>query len=251
MSYDVAIVLPPIPDHDADVWADIGAILDEGGQAPAVFRTMHDRLIARLPDSSSLSDDRVDDSIWSSQPLWTCFGKQVGILNMDYRRVKEALPFIIETARSLGLALIDLSRNQIYRPDGLPGLTLAAEDKPALQSPTLHQVRDMVDALTPNGGPGFMSVDGPKDYAQVAGGQGAFTVEWREYAGEKFQHWVAGYPGRPAEKDVAIPTNGFEVTVKENERLTAEDVKLILSAFAEGKARPAKFAWRNVTERFA
>lgn len=50
---------------------------------------------------------------------------------------------------------------------------------------------------------------------------------------------------------IGIPTNGFQLTVKENERLTAADVKRILAAFAEGSGRPAEYAWRDVTERFA
>jgi hypothetical protein len=49
----------------------------------------------------------------------------------------------------------------------------------------------------------------------------------------------------------SIPANGFEVTVKENERLGAADVKMILTAFADRERRPNAFAWRDVTERFA
>jgi hypothetical protein len=44
---------------------------------------------------------------------------------------------------------------------------------------------------------------------------------------------------------------GFQVTVKENERLNAADVKRILAAFAKGGGRPAEYAWREISERFA
>ena len=253
MSYDVAVVIPPIPDHDAEAWTEFNATIeaDQQGRAPAVFRKLHDRLIKRFPCLSSLPDDKVDESVWSSWPFWTNFGKRVGILNMVYSRVEEALPFIIETATSLGLPVFDMSVDQLHRPNGLEGLTLTLEDKPALQGPTIHQVQDAVDALAPRGGPGFLIIEGPKDYAQAAGGKGAFTVEWREHSGRKFRHWVAGLAGRPAKKNVAISTNGFKVTVKENERFGADDVKVILAAFAAKKPRPEEYAWRDVTERFA
>jgi hypothetical protein len=250
MSYDLAVVVPPIPERDAEAWASLDIETAEKGRPPAVFRKLHDRLVARFPCLSSLPADQVDRSVWSSGPLWTSFGKRAAILTLVYSRVKDALPFIFETALSLDLAVFDLSRDQIHRPDGLKGLTLSVEDKPPLQSPTLPQIQDAVDALTPQGGPGFMVLDGPKDYAQAAGGKGAYTVEWRKYSGSKFKHWVAGIPGRPSKKNIAIPTNGFEVTVKENERLSASDAKVILAAFATGKQRPKEFAWRDVTERF-
>ena len=253
MSYDVAVVIPPIPDRDTEAWAELNATIEieQQGRPPAVFRKLHDRLTARFPLLTSLPEDKVDESVWSGGPLWTNFGKRVGVLNMVYSRVEEALPFIIETATSLGLPVFDMSVDQIRRPNGLEGLTLTVEDKPALQGPTIHQVQDAVDALNPRGGPGFLILEGPKNFAQAAGGKGAFTVEWREHSGRKFRHWVAGLAGRPSKKTVAIPTNGFKVTVNENERLGAEDGKLIFAAFAERKPRPEKFAWRDVTKRFA
>jgi hypothetical protein len=54
---------------------------------------------------------------------------------------------------------------------------------------------------------------------------------------------------RGSEKEIAIPTNGCVVTVKENERPAAA-VKAILESFVERKGRSPKFAWRDVTERF-
>jgi hypothetical protein len=162
------------------------------------------------------------------------------------------LPFLIETATALDLAVFDWTTNQVHRPGGQSGLALTIENKPPLCRPTLQQVIAAVDALSPRGGPGFMVLEGPgKDYAQAAGGDGAFTVEWREYSGDQFRHWVAGLAGMQSKKDIAIPAHGFDVTVKENERLGAADVKVILTAFAERKRRPTAFAWRDVTERFA
>src|SRR4051812_16377214 len=109
MSYDVAIVLPPIPDRDAEAWAKLNIETGQKGRAPAVFRKLHDRLIARFPCLTSFPDDRSDESVWSFGPLWAGFGKRLGVLNMGYSQVEKALPFIIETAISLGLPVFDLS----------------------------------------------------------------------------------------------------------------------------------------------
>lgn len=87
--------------------------------------------------------------------------------------------------------------------------TLTLEGQPPVHRPTLAQVLAAVDSLTPDGGPGFLILDGPGgDYVQAGGGDGAFTVEWREYTGRRFRHFVAGHPDRPAEHFITIRTNG-------------------------------------------
>lgn len=252
MSYTVAVVVPPIPDHDDEAWQALDALIEQQGPAPSVFQTLHDRLTARYPCLCSLPDDQIDDGVWSDGPLWNNFGHRAAVLGMVYSRADEVSPFLIETAISLDLAVFDWTTNQVHRPSGLNGLALTVEDKPQLRAPSLQQVHAAVDALSPKGGPAFLILEGPgEDYAQVAGGDEVFTAEWREYSGEQFRHWVAGLPGRPSGKDIVIPTNAFDVTVKENERLDAAEIKLILTAFAERKGRPAKFTWRDVTDRFA
>jgi hypothetical protein len=131
--------------------------------------------------------------------------------------------------------------------NGLPGMLLTLESRPSLRAPTLIQINAAVDSLTPRGGPGFMDITGPnRDYIQIAGGDGAFACEWRQYGGSVFQHWVAGLPGVSA-NDVRIPTNGFYVTVKQHERLSVSDVKVLVSAFVSGGQRPLKYAWRDFT----
>jgi hypothetical protein len=252
MSYTVAIVAPPIPARDAEAWDVLDGIIDQQGPVLAVFRTLHDRLTARFPCLCSLPDDQVDDGVWSDGPLWNNFGHRAAVLGFDYRRADVVLPFLIEAATSLDLAVFDWATNQIHRPGGLKSLTLTVEDKPVLRGPTLEQVLTAVDALTPRGGPGFLILEVPgENFVQAAGGNGAYTAEWRESSGGQSRHWVAGVPGQPSKEDIAIPTNGLQVTIKENERLDAADVKLILTAFAECKGRPAKFVWRDITERFA
>jgi hypothetical protein len=252
MSYTIAVIAPPIPANDAEAWTALDSLIDQQGPVPTVFRTFHDRLTARYPCLSSLPDDQIDDGVWSDGPLWNNFSHRAAVLGLVYSSVEQVLPFLIETATALDLAVFDWATKQVHRGDGLKGLTLTLENQPVLRAPTVTQVHAAVGALTPRGGSGFLILEGPgQDYAQAAGGDGAFTAEWREYSGQQFRHWVAGIPGRPSKEEIAIPTNGFEVTVKENERLGATEVKAILTAFAERQKRPASFAWRDVTERFA
>jgi len=251
MSYTIAVVVPPIAADDAEAWKILQSLIDQQGPVPTVFRMFHDKLIARYPCLSSLPDDQIDNGIWSDGPLWNNFGHRAAVLGMVYSRVEEVLPFLIETATALDLAVFDWATNRIHRSSGLKGFSLTLENQPILRAPTLQQVQAAVDSLTQKG-PGFLILeDSNQDYAQAARGDGAYTAECREYSGKLFRHLVAGFPDRPSTKDVKIPTKGFKMTVKENERLGAADVKVILTAFVERKGRPSKFAWRDVSERFA
>jgi hypothetical protein len=105
-----------------------------------------------------------------------------------------------------------------------------------------------VDSLTPQGGPGFLIVEGTaQNYAQAAGGDGRFTAEWREDSGGGFKHGVAGLAGVADEEIVEIDTNGSFVAVRANEVRAREDIKSIFSAFAHSTGRPSKYVWRDVT----
>jgi hypothetical protein len=134
----------------------------------------------------------------------------------------------------------------------MAGMTLTVEDEPLIESPSADTIRAVVERMTPEGGPGFIILDGRgADYAQAAGGDGAFAVEWREHTGDAFRHWTAGLAGQPDTGEVAIPTNGHVVRVRSNEQLGAADVVTILGAFLAGLPRPAQYAWRDVSDLFA
>lgn len=132
------------------------------------------------------------------------------------------------------------------------GVILTVEGEPDVALPTAKVIRQVVGRMTPDGGPGYAVLAGPgSDYAQVAGGDGVFTVEWREYKGDEFQHWKAGLTEGDPDGEVVVPGNGIEITVRGNERLAAADTIAILSAYLAGKGRPKQFAWRDMTEMFA
>lgn len=251
MSYTIAVVVPPVSSQDADAWNELDSLIEREGSPPVVFRDFHDRLTAQFPCLSSLPDDQIDDSVWSDGPLWNNFGHRVAVLGLMYSRIEEALPFLIESANSLGLVVFDWVSEEIHRGDGLKGFTLSVQDRIVVPSPRIERVFAVVDQLTPDGGPGFMSLDGPgRDYIQVAGGNGVFTVEWREYSDEQFRHWVLGHRGAQSDQDVSIAGNGFDVSVKENEQLSSDDVKTLLSAYVERNGHPENFERRETTDQF-
>ncbi len=130
-------------------------------------------------------------------------------------------------------------------------LVLTREGEDDLLAPTLAQLHAAVDALSPDDGCGFLIlVADERDYAQAAGGDGAYTVEWREHPAGEFRHFVAGRLGKPAARNIEIATSCAHVTVQENERLAADEVKGILAAFQRGEPRPKGFAWREITAQF-
>jgi len=130
---------------------------------------------------------------------------------------------------------------------------LKIEGRAEVQDPSEAELFEAVDALTPLGGPGFLVLEAPGGhYAQAAGGDGMYAVESREWLDdsfESFKHYVAGREG-DGEMYVTIPTNGFQVRVRENERLDGSDVKWILSAFLRDGIRSGSYEWRDISDSF-
>ncbi|MGE0609415.1 MAG: hypothetical protein AB7O62_20150 [Pirellulales bacterium] len=126
--------------------------------------------------------------------------------------------------------------------------TLKVEDEPPLRHATAAALFAAVDRMRPVG-PSFIIVsrdDG--NYAQAGGGDGVFTVEWREY-GEPFVHLVAG-KGTPSQDPIAIQMSGGKTDVLLHEVLNADDVKRLLGAFLLHGRQPEGYLWRNITQGF-
>jgi hypothetical protein len=116
VSYNVAICLQPIPASDTEAWKELDPLIEAKGQPPEVFRELHDLLTAKYPCISTLSDDEVDNGVWSDGPLWNNFGHRAAVLGMVYSRVEEVLPFLVKTANDLGLVVFDWGGPNIIRP---------------------------------------------------------------------------------------------------------------------------------------
>ena len=116
MSYNVAICTEPIPANDEEAWRAIDSFIEAKGEPPEVFRQLHDRLTRKYPCICTLSDEDVDDGVWSDGPLWNDFGHRAAVLGVVYSRVDEVLPFLVKTANDLGLVVFDWGGPRIYRP---------------------------------------------------------------------------------------------------------------------------------------
>lgn len=253
MSYDLAILTAAIPSSDAAAWPLLDSHLEETGNAEAVFRKFYDMLVRRYPCLSTLSDAESESGVWSSAPLWSGFGPKAGTLAIQFPHADAVVPFVIDTARGFGFTVFDWQTKLIHRADGIADLELAIENVTPLKRPTMQQIWDAAAALNPDGGPGFLILERRgRDYLQIAGGNGAFACEWRMYNGDssRFSHSAMGLYNVASAADIQIPTNGFHVTVKENERLALSDVKAVLAAFAADDDPPATYKYRDITDRF-
>jgi len=216
--------------HDCEQGVDH---LDSWGDLPSEFAEIHER--ARMEQAEDLEVDYLFDVPIDVAAASTGF---------DHARVMPDAgewPFEV-----LEFGCVD-SRSQ----PGFSDCSLTLESRPIIANPTQAQIERAIQLMSPQGGPGFVILEGPGgDYAQAAGGDDAFTAEWREYRGEAFTHWVAGHRGLHRPGKVSIPTNGYKLTVKASERLRARDVAAILLAFARGAGRPDSYSWRDMTRVF-
>jgi hypothetical protein len=250
MSYDIAIVIPPIADMDASAWQELDRLIEEQGEPPDLLRVFYQTLVQRYPCLSMLGDDE-DSGVWSSAPLWSDFGPMAATLAIQYPHAEAVVPFVIETARSLGLTAFDWQTKLVHRPGGFADLELSSEGVAPFRHPTLQQIMDAAQTLTPDGGPGFLTLErAGRDYLQVAGGKGAYMCEWRMFNEMRFTHFAIGLSTVASKVDIQIATNGFHVTVQQNEKLTLTNIKALLSAFAGGDDPPAAYTLRDISERF-
>lgn len=251
MSYDIAIVAPPIPEDDAAAWPALETAIAMPGGAHASLLELHDRLVRRYPCLSTLGDDDLEAGVWASGPIGVAFEQPVAVLAIQRPRVDEVVPIVVDEASTLGLVVFDWQTRHVYRPEGDSTLTLTLEGGAAFRGPTKRQMIAASAALDPDCGPGFLIVEATSgDYIQVAGGNGRYVCEWRQYRDERFEHWVAGVHGVPDKRETRVATNGAHVTVRENEVLGGAAVQALLETFAEKSDRPRRFHWRDISAQF-
>lgn len=250
MSYSIGLQLDSAAAEDRTTFQQFDKVTEtaEFGELPhATFVAVHADLIRRFPCMSEMPDDEIDDCIWSDGPLINNFGQRQGSLNFRFSAVETVLPFVLAIAHKYGITVLDWQTETIHRPGDL---VLMLENGTEHRNPTVEQLNSAVDQLTPDGGPGFAVLSGVRDYVQTAGGDGLYSVEWRQHEGDGFCHYVAGKRQNGAQADIQIPTNGFYVTVQANECLSRNDVKQLLQTFLSGGDRPMEFHWRDTTNDF-
>lgn len=149
MSYTIAIVVPPVPVSNRKAWEELAASIQETGDRPAIFQTLHDQLTARYPCMEDVSDDEVDDIVWSDGPLIDNFQHRAAILGISFARAKEVVPFVVQTANSLGLVVFDWITETIYRPrantNGKRNMTLQLESGKLIRDVEDQDIRAKVE----------------------------------------------------------------------------------------------------------
>jgi hypothetical protein len=125
VSYNVMIVVPPVPQEDAAAWSHVQrlaeASYDDARPPPQLFSDLYARLTKRYPCICSLSDDQVDEEgVWSDGPLINNFCHEIVILGLVFSRADDVIPFIEETAVSAGLVFFDPQQEYISRPGSGP-----------------------------------------------------------------------------------------------------------------------------------
>ena len=157
----------------------------------------------------------------------------------------------------MGLCAFDFENEKFLDDCGFDAI-MTVEDRPIVIGPRLSEIREAIAELTPDGGPSFLIVERPdENYAQIAGGDGVFAFEQREYkirrfrrTGRRFRHWAAGRRGETVKGRVSVLTNGYQVPVRSNENLNRDDVMVLFEAFLNGEKRSTDFTWRDMTEEF-
>ena len=125
MSYNVAILKPPVPEDDTAAWEAMRELAQRQpqGEVPQVFNELIDRLTQRYPCICDLPDDQVDDGAWSDGPLRNNATPAITVLGIAFPKVEEVQPFVIQTANSLGLVVFGVgstTRAAGVWPDCIP-----------------------------------------------------------------------------------------------------------------------------------
>ena len=119
MSYTVGLLLDPAPSGDAIAFEQFSGLADgsDSDERPhPTFVRVHNELTARFPCICDLSDDDVDDGVWSDGPLINNFGAKQAVLEFVFSAVETVLPFVIEVAHKHGITVFDWQTGTIYRP---------------------------------------------------------------------------------------------------------------------------------------
>ncbi|MBI5759706.1 MAG: hypothetical protein HZA46_14405 [Planctomycetales bacterium] len=262
MSFDLAVWYSNKPLTDSEA-SEIYAAAGEADSRNIIFerhasvREFFGELIVHFPDSRDLPEGEWDKCPWSC-PLSVSDG--CCEMCMSWSRVNDVVPLVLELAAKHGLVCFDPQSSRVFLPPAHnavlgrenpnPKLLFSVEEEEPVRAPTVQQIRNAIARMRVNGGPSFAILESTSgSYTQIAGGDGLYTAEWREQLAEGFKHWIAGKDG-DNHSEIAIPTNGCQVTVKSNEQLNASDVDEIFAAFSETESRPTRFKWRDITDRF-
>lgn len=132
MSWLVEIVAGPVPSQIDAAWEFLEELRDEcdlheePSELSQEMMELYRRLTARYPCIMENSD-----SPWSDGPLINNFGEKLTAVGIVTSRIAEALPFLIQTATSMGFTVFDGGDEMIHRPKDWKRSELVKLDPPS------------------------------------------------------------------------------------------------------------------------
>jgi hypothetical protein len=119
MSYDLAVLLPPVPADDESAWDHLSQIQDrmdeeKGGADVPLFLQLAERLTARYPDLTKCGP--YDESPWSDGPMTGNVLPELFYFGLSFTKASVVVPFVVQEANSLGLTVFDVQTEEIFRP---------------------------------------------------------------------------------------------------------------------------------------
>ena len=117
MSYVLQIWRTPVPVSVGEAGDICSRLQREGAAARPEYAVLASRLVARYPDICDLAEDD-DQGVWSDGPLATNARAPVFGLGVQTHASVEVVPFVIETARALGLLVYDFQAGTVHLTDG-------------------------------------------------------------------------------------------------------------------------------------
>lgn len=121
MSYVIHLVVPHVSKDPREIWELYETLAqseeDESKPAP-VFVQLHETLTAVYPCLSQYpaGAPQVDTCPWSDGPLIRNFGSQTATLGLTGVDLEEVLAFLFESARVLGLTVLDPQSGGVHTP---------------------------------------------------------------------------------------------------------------------------------------
>lgn len=116
MSYTFAVCNATLPKEYKAAEEEAFRLQDEPEPNPAVFHELIDQLTARYACISDPTCTHPDDGPWCSEPMRQKSYNRATVLGLIFSRVDEVLPFVIETATSIGLTIVDWQTGKVHRP---------------------------------------------------------------------------------------------------------------------------------------
>jgi len=101
----------------------------DNGEPANDFVELIKKFTEKYPCICDLSDDKIDDGVWSDGPLINNAGNDVTTLGVVFSQVENVIPFVIEIANKNGFVVFDGQIDKIFRPDIVEAVKSKPEQK--------------------------------------------------------------------------------------------------------------------------